>query len=203
MTSSRRPRGEGDQLRDELLDAAESLLAERDDERAVTIRAVVERAGVTPPSLYLHFESKQALMAEVVQRRFAALGEAIGNATQPWLEKDDHAGALRAGCLAYLQWAAENPGGYAVLFRAHRGQESGPDDDDQVPAEVFLRLRRRVELCRPDAAVDAHVLAVTVWTGLHGLATLSAVRRRFPWPPIEVMVDQLLQVVFSPAGDTA
>ena len=201
MATSRRPKGKGEQLRDELLDAAESLLAERDDEGAVTIRAVVERAGVTPPSLYLHFDSKQALMAEVIERRFAALGEAIGEATAPWLRQDDHAGALRAGCLAYLQWAADNPGGYAVLFRAQRETESGLDDED-ARSEVFLGLRRRIERCRRDPAMDAHVLAATVWAGLHGLATLAAVRRGFPWPPLEVMVDQLLRVVFtSPADD--
>ena len=201
MAPSRRPKGKGDELRDELLDAAEALLAERDDERAVTIRAVVERAGVTPPSLYLHFESKQALMAEVIERRFAALGDAIGEATAPWLLQDDHAGALRAGCLAYLQWAADNPGGYAVLFRAQRENESGLDDEAR--AEVFLGLRRRIERCRPDPGMDAHVLATTVWAALHGLATLAAVRRGFPWPPLEVMVDQLLRVVFTPPAEDA
>lgn len=83
----------GDRLRGELLDAAEHLLNETGDERAVTIRAIVDRVGVTPPSLYRHFDSKEDLVLAAVARRFGPLAQAIG------------AGAGDPHRMAMLVWA--------------------------------------------------------------------------------------------------
>ena len=46
---SRSPRGQGEQLREEILEAAQSLLMETASEDAVSIRAVADAVGVTPP----------------------------------------------------------------------------------------------------------------------------------------------------------
>ena len=50
-----------------ILDAAEALFAERGYEGAA-LRDVAERVGVRAPSLYNHFESKEALYAAVLER---------------------------------------------------------------------------------------------------------------------------------------
>ena len=59
---TRSRRGEGDRLRDEILAAVGALLDETKDEAAVSIRAIAERVGVSPPSIYRHFEDKEALL---------------------------------------------------------------------------------------------------------------------------------------------
>jgi len=64
----RAPRGSGDQLRDEILGAATDLLLETGDEKAVSIRSVSQRVGVTSPSIYLHFADKDALLDAVCAR---------------------------------------------------------------------------------------------------------------------------------------
>jgi len=56
LRRSRAPRGSGDLLRREILDAATDLLLETGHARAVSIRSVAQRVGVTPPSIYLHYE---------------------------------------------------------------------------------------------------------------------------------------------------
>ena len=56
-------RGEGDKLREEILVAVSDLLDETNDESAVSIRAIADRVGVTPPSIYRHFEDKEAMLA--------------------------------------------------------------------------------------------------------------------------------------------
>jgi AcrR family transcriptional regulator len=61
----RRPRGE--QTAESILDAAEALFAERGF-AGTTLRDVAERVGVRIPSLYNHFESKDALSGAVLQR---------------------------------------------------------------------------------------------------------------------------------------
>lgn len=194
MVRRRNTRGEGDRLRDDLLDAAEGLLAELDDERQLTIRAIVERVGVTPPSLYRHFPTKEALVAAVVARRFMALGMATNAAAAVPVERGDAAGALRAGCLAYLEWAVENPGGYAVLFRTRRDTEIGGTEID-TSSVAFDSLVAGIEGCQAAGQAregDARAMAALTWAALHGIATLTTLRRRFPWPTIEAMVDDLL-----------
>ena len=66
----RAPRGSGDQLRDEILDATTDLLLETGHAKAVSIRSVAKRVGVTPPSIYLHFADKDALLDAVCARYF-------------------------------------------------------------------------------------------------------------------------------------
>ncbi|MFD0658422.1 TetR/AcrR family transcriptional regulator [Thermocatellispora tengchongensis] len=56
--------------RDELLDAAESLLADQ-GAHALTLAAVAERAGVSKGGLLYHFNSKDALVRAMVERLIA------------------------------------------------------------------------------------------------------------------------------------
>lgn len=60
--------------RDRLLDAAERLFAERGFD-ATSIRDIATVAGDTIGTLSYHFTSKDRLLAEVVRRRFQALGD--------------------------------------------------------------------------------------------------------------------------------
>jgi AcrR family transcriptional regulator len=193
MPRPRSRRGEGDQLREELLDAAEALLNETGDERAVTIRAIVQRVGVTPPSLYRHFASKEELVREAVARRFDALADAIDAGRSAGEEVDDPAAALRGGCLAYLRWGQQEPGGYALLFVGQR--ETLVSDDGPSGTEAFDALVRGITECQQAELArdgDPRYLALLVWSGLHGLATLTAARPNIAWPPDNVLVDDLL-----------
>src|ERR1700688_3883156 len=80
-------RGEGDRLREEILAAAEQLLIDRGSEDAVSIRAIADAVGVTPPSIYLHFADKEELFVAVCDARFEELSrrsaEAAAAATDP------------------------------------------------------------------------------------------------------------------------
>ena len=69
-TRPRSRRGEGDALRDEILDAAERLIVRAGDADAVSIRAIADAVGVSPPAIYLHFPDKDALVSAVCERRF-------------------------------------------------------------------------------------------------------------------------------------
>lgn len=192
MTRTRAPRGEGDRLHDELLDAAEALLNETGDERAVTIRAIVDRVGVTPPSLYRHFDSKEALIHQAVARRFGALARAIGEGAGPPAARGDAAGALRGGCLGYLRWARQEPGGYALLFSDRRDTRIA---DGPSGTAAFDALAGGIAGCQQARVArdgDPQRMAMMVWAGLHGLASLTIARPHIDWPPLEQLVDDLL-----------
>lgn len=193
MARRRAARGEGDRLRDELLDAAEHLLNETGDERAVTIRGIVDRVGVTPPSLYRHFDSKQELVREAVSRRFGALARAIGEGAAPAAERGDAAGALRGGCLGYLRWAGEEPGAYALLFTNRR--ETLLSDDGPSGTAAFEALTGGIAGCQQAGVArdgDPQRMAMLVWAALHGLASLRTARPGIDWPALDDLVDDLL-----------
>ena len=54
---------------DQLLDAAQAVFAQ-DGLRAASLRAIARRAGCDPALIYYHFDSKEALFAALLKRRF-------------------------------------------------------------------------------------------------------------------------------------
>src|SRR5579862_5195814 len=85
---SRSRRGQGDQLRDEILAAAERILIETNDQAALSIRAIAAAVGVTPPSIYLHFADRNDLVFAVCERHAEHLDQVMTQAaagvTDPW-----------------------------------------------------------------------------------------------------------------------
>ena len=66
-TLSDAPQRKGDRTAQQILDAAEDLFAERGF-AGTTLRDVATRVGIQIPSLYNHFENKEALYAAVLER---------------------------------------------------------------------------------------------------------------------------------------
>src|SRR5262249_4490602 len=113
-------RGEGEKLRDDLLDATERLMLESGDADAVSIRAIADAVGVTPPSIYLHFPDKESLIFAVCERHFEAFDlviEEAGNST------DDPVESLRRRGQAYVRFGLENPEPYRILFMTRSSGE--------------------------------------------------------------------------------
>src|ERR1700736_3093789 len=79
---SRAKRGDGERLRREILAAAEQLLVDTGDESALSIRAIAEAVGVTPPSIYLHFADRNELVFAVVEDQFRHLDEMMQKAVE-------------------------------------------------------------------------------------------------------------------------
>jgi AcrR family transcriptional regulator len=109
----RLPKGEGRQLRAEILAATEAMLLETGSVRAVSIRAVAEAVGVTPPSIYRHFADKNDLIFAVCARHFTALEDHIRRACEGI---DDPVDALVALGRAYIEFGVANPEPYRIMF---------------------------------------------------------------------------------------
>src|SRR5882672_7005059 len=65
--------------RELILDAAREVFATEGLEGA-SLRAIATRAGYTPAALYFHFDSKEAIYAEVLRDSLTALGAAVDRA---------------------------------------------------------------------------------------------------------------------------
>jgi AcrR family transcriptional regulator len=102
---SRRPAAE---LVEDLLVAAAAEFAAHGFEGAST-RRIAERADAHQPQINYHFDSKEQLWRETVDRLFAVLADDAGPAVALTATGGEQAGAFAAAVHRFLQFSAEHP----------------------------------------------------------------------------------------------
>ncbi len=185
--------GEGTRLREEIVAAAERLMAAGSAEDSLSLRAVAREAGIAAPSIYLHFASKEELQRGIVDAFFLDLRDAI---TEAFGETADPLRALLSGCLAYCRFAEERPGAYRALFATPRdGGLAGPEAPDSGRDALGTLVDALARCMEAGSAprTDPFALAVEVWTALHGIASLRWAMPGFGWPPLEEQVRRVLE----------
>lgn len=187
-TRPRSRRGEGLRLRDEILDATEDLLIETGSEESVSIRAVADRVGVTPPAIYRHFADKQTLLFEVCSLQFTRLHEHLDGVMAM------EAGAtarLQACGRAYVEFGLAHPEAYRIMFMG-RSDWTPEAYEDEVLADqgAFMALVRVVADVIDELGVDRDPFSAStvLWTAMHGVTSLLISKPNFPWPPIDELV---------------
>jgi AcrR family transcriptional regulator len=193
-TRRRKPavRGQGDALREEILEATSELIAESGDAASVTLRAVARRVGVAATSIYLHFEGIDELLYEAKQCRFTELGEILRDAAES--AGSDPAARLRACAHAYARFGMEHEGQYRVMFSSPIRTPVLNPETGVVGSTTFGALVSRVAEFLDVPADDprAHLLAVHFWTALHGIVHLRTTMRAFAWPDLDEEIDDLM-----------
>ena len=192
----RNRRGQGSQLRNELIAAARSLLASAQAESELTIRGVTRAAGVHPQAFYLHFENLDALLYAVYAAGFAELTGALHDAAAG---RQPGEPALRAMCQEYGRFAVAQPARYRLLMSVP-GQPHPDWDPGQLPGSPALQLLRQALAAAsrrqaPDRSPDQAV--ILLWATLHGLVTLRISRPAFPWPPLDQLIDQAVDTTLA------
>ncbi len=87
-----------DHKRELILDAARKVF-EADGLEGASLRAIAGAAGYTPAALYFHFESKEAIYAEVLRDSLADLEQAVNRSVARTKTPVDR---LRAAAMAFL-----------------------------------------------------------------------------------------------------
>lgn len=185
----RNRRGEGAQLRDEIVAAAAGLLDEAGEERAVTLRSVARRIGIAAPSIYRHFPDQPAIMLAVVQQAFAELEAQLRAALDA--AGDGPRQRLLACCHAYLRFAEDRPGQYRIMFGGvwmPALQDTSVKEQDlaalgDAAMKLITGALADCVAAGQATSTDLRADAVALWLGLHGLAHQRAVTVAFPWPP--------------------
>ena len=199
---NRARRGEGDRLRGEILAVAEDLLTDTADASAVSIRAIADRVGVTPPSIYRHFSDKEELLDAVCENVFTRLDQALEDAAAAASDPLDE--LMRKGH-AYVEFGLAFPEHYRLVFmRQDPALQHGPPLEpaavDDPLAGVALTgsnafghlvdtVERVVALLPAELRPDAFALACSVWTAVHGITSLRIAKCDFPWPPLETQLE--------------
>ncbi len=165
-------------LRQLILDHARHLLIS-DGYEAFSMRKIARSVGCSATSIYLHFESKDALTHALIDegmRRLYAELSAVAEA------HPDPAARLDALGRAYVRFGLDNPEYYQVMFQLH------PERMARYPAEDYRRARRNIELFGEalsdgDEAgalfvpTSSEVASAVFWTALHGLVSLHLAER--------------------------
>ena len=199
-----RRREKGRRTTERILDAAEEVFADKGFDGA-TLRDVAARVGVRVPSLYNHFDSKEALYAAVLERGIGPILETLG--TWPVDDEQDRA-ELLAGTLRVLAQRPNLPrlvlhetlaGGHhlrgmlqqwlgPVLLQAQKLVESGPAasrwEPDQLPHLVLAMYN----------VVVGYFAAAPLYRDLDGTDLLSpeALQRQADF------MQRLTSLLFSP-----
>ena len=201
-TRHRARKGEGDALRLEILDAAEQLFIEAGTTEAVTIRAIADRVGVTPPSIYLHFRDKEDLIYQVCLRNLEKLTSkmmaVLGEGTV--MER-----LARIGT-AYMEFGLENPGSYRVLFLDEPPENLDYENDPGVGAYALLTSLLEEGKANGELRSDLDVEQASffLWASVHGATLLlldkQALSEHLPLPRAEEAVAAVIDLALGAIG---
>ncbi len=189
-TKERRDR-ERQELRQAILMASRDIAA-REGWQSVSIRKVAERIEYSPPTIYEHFTSKEALLRELMREGFRLLMERVraGNSTAASPEA-----RIMAIALAYWDFAWDYPELYQVMHglggvpfcfdAAIEEAESAPNlsSSDQFPPEAKVVFQFTMDAIKELAdggerdCDEREALVHILWATLHGLVALTMAGR--------------------------
>ena len=180
------------------------LLKDTGDVDSVSIDAVVERVGCTPPALYYYFPTKTELLRQACLAEFGKLSDLAEQGVDDAPSRPLLLLARRG--FALLHWAHQNPALYRILFmgsgRPGGSSDDGFSDDASLQATIADIGAAIDEGLFEPAEVDQ--LTLTVWGVAHGYASIAV-----SFPSIEisaleaslrVSMEAVGQRLMTPAG---
>lgn len=170
-SESAKPYHHGD-LRQELLCAAGELL-EENNIASLSLRAVAKKVGVSHTAPYRHFKDKESLLAGIASQGFQMLTSRLLAAVEA--HPNDPAEQLQEAGYEYVQLALCHPQCTQLMF-----SDILPCDDTypelrSAGENAFTGLKMIIAQGQNSGvfkAGDIEMLALSVWSGIHGLTLL-------------------------------
>lgn len=173
---------------------------------ALTLRRLADRFAVSAPALYSHFRGKEDLLRAVAERQFDELMaryrqiDANADPARP-LDR------VRAQCRTYVQLSRQDPELFRVmfLFPPDLGGLLVVPEGSELPAatQAFQEALGALE----DAIAGGHLdpvepltVAMTLWAGVHGIASLFALGLRMAPEAEEAMVGEVTDRILRGYG---
>jgi AcrR family transcriptional regulator len=172
-------RAKANSLKTRIVEAARDIVSEKGLD-ALSMRALAERIGYSPATIYLHFRGKEELLRDVVEEGFRRLGEKVQEQTEALGEGANAARRHRALGRAYARFALDNTAYFRVMFElptvAHMG--NGAECHREGRAEAagsWCNVVSTVQQAIDEGLIrvrDAQHGAIIAWALVHGLTSL-------------------------------
>lgn len=164
---------------------------------ALSLRPLGARLGVTAPALYAHFDNKEAILAAVAETEFTRLIERFELATRGVQHPIDR---IKAQSHAYVQHALEHPALFEILFVFRPAWSPNPDAPElPIVSKAFEISAAAVDdaiAAGELGSVDSLMASLTIWSAVHGVATLLIARpalgAEFEAALVESVVDSIV-----------
>ena len=190
--SPRKPKGQGAERREEILDAAQSLFAQK-GVHAVSTRQIAEIAGISQPALYAYFATKDDIAAELCVRAFAILSERMDAAR---VDYTPTAESFEKCLRVYIDFGLDHPDAYRVAFMLEKSVDGSflektggkPMAAGKEVFHVFVEMVGEMHAEGHMAGDDVMAATQSLWAGLHGLVSLLIARPEFPWIDREPLI---------------
>jgi AcrR family transcriptional regulator len=177
-------------IREEILAAARALFVQEGYEN-VSIRKIAERIEYSPGTIYLYFQDKADILAQISEETFSRLEQKLvainrDTAVEP-LER------VRLGLRAYIRFGLEHPNRYVLTFV--RGSMQCP-----AGGRCFGELMRGVGIAmEAGQMIDADVVEVSqaLWAGSHGVTALLITCPEFPFVEQGRLMDRMVDILIE------
>lgn len=160
-------------LRRQILDTTRHLLV-TEGYQNLSMRKIADSIGYSATSIYLYFDSKDALLHTLIHEGMMQLHENLSRTADEF--PDDPYRRLRALCRCFIEFGLDNPEYYEIMFQLR------PDRMERYPPEKYREARSNLEVFSQTLKEgekentfemdEAQVLASTIWASLHGTVSL-------------------------------
>jgi len=205
----RKPKGQGDDRRREILAAAREIFLAEGYE-PTTIRRVGDRVGVSSTALYVYFKDKNALIAGVCDEILAPLHAAAMDLRQRAGHLETGAEverALRSFAEEYIRFGLANPVVYFRIFMDrkqvvfdHRTGKYENADESSNNFNLFafgVDMIGRGQELGVFRAGDPIVLTEVAWACIHGLTAIRVTDPQAPYAPVNDHIEACLNMVMA------
>jgi AcrR family transcriptional regulator len=187
-TRGRNPRGQGERLRAEIIEATSRLLDELADDQALSMRAVARAVGIAATSVYIHFPDRDALVLAALEVCHRDLMDALEKADAGEV---DPLAKLTARLRHLASWVHEHPGLYKVLHESTINQRN----DMAFKRQLGERTTEAVQRCM-DAGLappgDPALVALDLRAAVHGAVSMRVNQPDLPWPSLTEQIDRFV-----------
>lgn len=179
-------------IREEILSAARALFVQEGYEN-VSIRKIAEKVEYSPGTIYLYFQDKADILAQISEETFSRLEQrlvAINRDTAV-----DPIERVRRGLRAYIEFGLKHPNRYILTFvRGSVHCAAG--------GRCFGELMKGVGFAMEAGQIgegDVVEVAQALWAGAHGVTTLLITWPEFPFVEHERLVERMLEILMEGA----
>lgn len=187
-----------------ILEAAASLYVQFGPSKTTT-RQIAQMVGISQPSLYAHFPTKESLSHALATRAFTLLEERMD--TLPPLDAGPQA-HLEALIGGYIDFALEESSAYQIAFMLDLdvGAHESPSDTDgagQIAGmTAFAMFRDKIAALQAVGFIQGgpiDVMAQCIWAAMHGLCALFLARPYFPWEDRSALISAHIALIVQGA----